>query len=260
MPLPYYSVSERWVRVEDIPLRPNRKVDKTQLECLAESADAISADSEHIEAMNTRPDTAIGNLTVPIKAAMSHPGNTQESFRALLDEKSDLEKACPAINVKSGASVECAAPLQTPATLAEPGGSYLMAWLRHRALIAYRCFLLPILFANTGVACWLLDRYVEDGQYPLPSIATVTASDLCATILIRSEPFINFLFYIFSSAPTWAPLRLRRVCANVFHLGGNHVGCAIAAVFWFLIFTVGASLEMGKNADERTISAAPTVL
>jgi hypothetical protein len=166
----------------------------------------------------------------------------------------------PAINVKSGASADCAAPLQIPATLAEPGGSYLMAWLRHRALIAYRCFLLPILFANTGVACWLLDRYVEDGQYPLPSIAIATASNLCAAILIRSEPIINLLFYVFLSVPTWAPLRLRRVCTNVFHLGGIHVSCAIAAVFWFLIFTIGASLEMGKNADESTIAVAPTVL
>ncbi|KAI4950065.1 hypothetical protein J4E91_004721 [Alternaria rosae] len=258
--LPYYSVPERWLRVGDIPLSANGKVDKTQLKSIVTNVKNTAAGLEHIKVTSARSNKAVDTLAAPMKAAMPTPKIAQESFRALCDDKFDLEKAFPVIDTNYGSSVECATPLDVPVTLLEPSSSYLTAWLRHRALIMYRCFLLPIVFVNTGVAGWLLYDYVERGRYPLSSAATATASNLCAAILIRSEPVINLLFHVFSSVPTWAPLRVRRFCANVFHIGGIHVGCAIAAAFWFLTFTVAASLEMRKDIDERAISAAPTVL
>jgi hypothetical protein len=79
-------------------------------------------------------------------------------------------------------------------------------------------------------------------------------------MLIRSEPVINLLFTIFSAIPTSAPLAIRRICANVYHIGGIHVECVIAALIWFGVFTVGASIELSYDADTRTISLAATIL
>jgi len=144
--------------------------------------------------------------------------------------------------------------------LPEVQGFPTLSWLRHRVFIAYRWLLIPIACANIAVACWLLNDGIKSGGYPLSKVGHATAANLCAAILIRSEPVINILFTIFSSVPTSAPLAIRRICANVYHIGGIHVGCAIAAIIWFIIFTAGASIELGKDADSRVISLAPTIL
>jgi hypothetical protein len=251
--LPYYSVPERWLRVDDIPLNLNGKVDKTQLRILVAECNTTLVDVKPIEAMQTRSDSAMNVLALPTKVVVP-----RELTWTLPD--SDLEKASSLKTLGFHSLVEKDTQLNIPARLPQPKGSQVTAWLRHRGLIAYRWLLFPIVFANTGVACRLLYKYIDSNEYPLSSAATATASNLCAAILIRSEPIINLLFGVCSSVPTWIPLWIRRICANVFHIGGIHVGCAVAALIWFVIYTVGASLEMGKDVDERVISVAPTVL
>ncbi|CAN9104143.1 unnamed protein product [Alternaria alternata] len=251
--LPYYSVPERWLRVDDIPLNSNGKVDKTQLKTLAAACNTPISEVKCMKPMHTRVDSAMDALVLPEKVAIP-----QEPMRRLSDV--DLEKTSALKSLAHCSLVEKDPSLNVPARLPEPKGSEVTAWLRHRGLIAYRWFLFPIVFVNIGVACWLLYEGIESREYPLSSVANATASNLCAAILIRSEPIINLLFFVFSSVPTWVPLGIRRICANVFHIGGIHVGCAIAAVIWFVIFVVGASLEMAKDVDERVISVAPTVL
>ncbi|KAL1801509.1 hypothetical protein ACET3X_001851 [Alternaria dauci] len=251
--LPYYSVPERWLHVDDIPLNPNGKVDRAYLKTLAAAYNIPTLDVKRIESVHTRSDSAMDALVLPAKVVF-----LQEPMRTLPDV--DVEKTSPLKGLGHCSVVETDTPLNVLARLPEPRGLEVVAWLRHRGLIAYRWFLFPIVFANVGVACWLLHEYVERNEHPLSSVATATAANLCAAILIRSEPIINLLFLVFSSVPTWVPLGVRKICANVFHIGGIHVGCAIAAVIWFVIFTVGASLEMAKDVDERMISVASTIL
>jgi hypothetical protein len=249
--LSYYSVPEQWLRLDSIPLNLNGKVDKTQLKKLATECDIPKVDVKRIKTMHTRSDSAIDALALPTKVVVP-PKLMRTSPNA------DVEKAFPLESIEHHSLVESDESLNKPSRLPEPKGSEVTAWLRHRGLIAYRWFLFPIVFANTGVACWLLYRYAESDKYPLSSTATATASNLCAAILIRSEPVINLLFFVFSSAPTRIPLGIRTICANVFYIGGIHVGCAIAAVVWFMIFTVDASLELVK--DGRVISVASPIL
>nr|ABW87261.1 transmembrane protein 1 [Alternaria brassicicola] len=251
--LPYYSVPERWLRVDDIPLNLNGKVDKAQLKILAAERNNPVVHVKRLETMHTRSESAFDPLALFTKAMVP-----RELMRALADV--DLEKAYPLKSLEDYSLVEKDAPLNIPARLPEPDVSEVTAWLRHRGLIAYRWFLFPIVFANAGVACWLLYRYMQGSKYPLSPTATATASNLCAAILIRSEPVINLLFLVCSSVPTSTPLWIRRIFAKVFHIGGIHVGCAIAAVMWFVIFTVGASLEMARNDDERERSVLPAAL
>ncbi|KAF1935033.1 hypothetical protein EJ02DRAFT_439505, partial [Clathrospora elynae] len=145
-------------------------------------------------------------------------------------------------------------------TLPTKNGFHGIRWLRHRGFILYRRFFSIVIFTNLAVACFLLYRRLRDSRYILADLTTATASNLCMAVLMRSEPVVNLLFTIFCSVPTTFPLAIRRHCARIFHIGGIHSGCAIAAIAWFSIFTVAASAELVKPVQARGISLAPTIL
>jgi hypothetical protein len=247
------------MRVGNVPLNANGKVDKTRLKELATDLSIPTTDTKPLKSTCARSGLALNALVAPPKALLRHPPFEFEE-PATTSHYSDLEKGPHAKIIEKNALFRMTEPYHILERLPEPNSSLLKSWLRHRGFIAYRWFLIPIIFSNVAVTCWLLDSYIKRGQYPLSSVATATASNLCAAILIRSEPVINLLFKIFTSVPTRTPLGIRRICANVFHIGGIHVGCALSAVFWFIIFVAGASLELTKSADVRAISIAPTVL
>lgn len=262
--LPYYSVPEKWMRLDVIPLNPNGKIDKAQLRVEAAILGQTMACKESTEPIREQQSPNHEVVTIPEKIA---PVPVLAEELPQLQERAirnvDLEQQVviyPSTGSDSTMSTEPSKSFNVSLKLPLAKGLPAQSWLRHRALIAYRCFLLAIVAVNIAVACWILDRKIKHHDNPLPTVATATAANLTAAILVRSEPVINLLFFIFSSVPTWFPLSIRRVCAQVYHIGGIHSGCAIAAVIWFIIFTVLASIDLGKTADQRTISEAPTTL
>ncbi|KAJ8110327.1 hypothetical protein OPT61_g6806 [Boeremia exigua] len=257
--LPYYSVPERWIRVEAVPLNSNGKVDKTQLKALAAASSMPATDVKPTKPGHQRVDSAFDNVVAVREVVVPLPVIAQQSPRTSY-QGLDLEKGVRCHTKHLSSSSVGTNPDDTLALLPDVKGSPTGHWLRHRGLIAYRWFLIPIVAVNIGVACWILNRGIKSQHYPLSYVATATAANLCASILIRSEPVINLLFTVFSSVPTWMPLAVRRICANVYHIGGIHVGCAIAAVIWFIVFTVGVSIDLTKGSDVRAISLAPTIL
>lgn len=74
----------------------------------------------------------------------------------------------------------------------------------------------------------------------------LTSYDLQDHVLIRCQ--------------TSFPLAIRRHCARIFHIGGIHSGCAIAAITWYAISVIASSLELAKPSYSRSVSLAPTVL
>jgi hypothetical protein len=256
--LPYYSVPAKWVHLDTVPLNPNGKVDKARLKELASESNLITRQVSPTKSAHKRVDSAFDDLDVQRNIAVPPPTLTQNpSPPAERIREIDLEKG---LMVRTSDVCSSNISDNIPAALPEVSGSKAEAWLRHRALIAYRWFLLAIVAANIGVACGIVYRKVKYAEYPLPSIADATAANLCAAVLIRSEPVINLLFIVFSSVPTWVPLRIRRICAQVYHIGGIHSGCAVAAVIWFIIFTVGASIELSKPAPIRALSLGPIIM
>lgn len=255
--LPYYSVPERWMRIEAVPLNANGKVDKAQLTALAANCSILATDVKPTKQGHQRVDSAFDTMVAVKEVVVPLPVITQGSPH-YSSSNVDLEKGFRChIKHASTSTVHSTNPIDL---LPPAKGSPTRHWLRHRGMIAYRWFLIPIVAVNIGVACWILNRGIKSQHYPLSYVATATASNLCASILIRSEPVINLLFIVFSSVPTWMPLFVRRICANVYHIGGIHVGCAIAAVIWFIIFAVGTSIDLTKESSARALSLAPTIL
>lgn len=73
-------------------------------------------------------------------------------------------------------------------------------------------------------------------KIPMPVIATAVAANTAAAILMRQELVINLLFTLAGKCPRSAPLRIRRLFAKIYHLGGVHSGAGIAATIWFTFF------------------------
>lgn len=69
-------------------------------------------------------------------------------------------------------------------------------------------------------------------------VAIASSCNLMMTILFRQENFVNLLYEIAVSAPHSLPLSVRRRLAKVFHYGGGHSGSGVAAVTWFIFYTV----------------------
>ena len=260
--LPYYSVPERWQQIEAVPLNINGKVDKAQLKVLAAQAGLPATDIKPSKPGHQRIDSAFDNMVAAREVVVPLPVITQESSRTSRTEV-DMEKGfrCHTKHFSTSSTATTDTnPDHLLSHIPEAGGSEASHWVRHRVMIAYRWFLIPIVAVNIGVACWILNRGIKSQHYPFSYVATATAANLCASILIRSEPVINMLFTVFSSVPTWMPLLVRRICANVYHIGGIHVGCAMAAVMWFIVFAVGASIDLAKEPHARAMSLAPTII
>lgn len=104
--------------------------------------------------------------------------------------------------------------------------------LRYTFLSVYRRLNLIVIITNlTAVALlWGFGKLLNlDAQ----TIGTAAAANLLAAVLIRQELVINFLFAVFGKCPHWLPLRIRRLAAKIYHLGGVHSGAGIAATIWF---------------------------
>ena len=109
--------------------------------------------------------------------------------------------------------------------------------LRHTYFSVYRRLNFLVILPNT-LAMIILG--VQHGLLNLPPqlLSTAVATNLTVSILIRQELVINLLFIVFGKCPQWFPLRIRRLAAKIYHLGGVHSGAGIAATIWFGIYNV----------------------
>ncbi|KAF2645841.1 nonribosomal peptide synthetase 12 [Massarina eburnea CBS 473.64] len=250
--LPYYSVPDKWVYVSSIPLTANGKVDKAQLRSLALSASSrLSLPAPPTSVFTPK------NPYSPIKISTTVTEDVERADSA--NEKGDspviISNNSSDFNLSTSSVSE-----ESPEMLPIKTGLRGKRWLRYRILILYRRFFSVIIMANLAVACYILWRRYKLNRFVIADIATATASNLCMAILMRSEPVINVLFTISCSVPLSFPFAIRRQCAKIYHIGGIHSGCAIAAVVWFTIFTVAASLEFTKPSGIRCVSVASATL
>lgn len=61
--------------------------------------------------------------------------------------------------------------------------------------------------------------------------------------LTLSENFVNLVYEICTCIPHSLPVWVRRRFAKVFHYGGCHSGCGVAAVAWYLLYTALATRQ-----------------
>ena len=110
------------------------------------------------------------------------------------------------------------------------------ARLSHRAFTPFHRLLLLIVVANVVFgAVFLLQQ--PSWNLLLTGLLTAASVNIGLAALMRQQYFVNALFSVTTAAPLRWPLRLRAALAQVHHMpGGVHVGAAISATVWFVVY------------------------
>ncbi|KAJ3533549.1 hypothetical protein NM208_g7938 [Fusarium decemcellulare] len=111
----------------------------------------------------------------------------------------------------------------------------------------YRILFTLIFLANlTGMTFFVWFWYFNG--YPNKTACALAISiNLTVSIIIREEHIINCLYAIFTSLPKTYPLWLRRRMGKIYHLGGLHSGCGVAATFWFILLSIERTVSITKT-------------
>jgi hypothetical protein len=260
--LPYYAVPTQWTHLLQLPITFNGKVDKAVLRRLA--GEHLRATPKIIPPPATlrkswfEKDLEKGGIIETI----DYPGSpsTIDSFD-MTDPKffeKDLEKGARHVSSSSDKAI---VPSNSPATeLPAKNGFHGERWLRHRFFSLYRRLFSVVLLGNLIALVVILTRSWRSNSLGLLDLANAASINLLVTVLMRQDHVINILFLIATSVPLWVPLSIRRQLARVYHIGGIHSGCAVAAVLWFLAFTGAATRDIWTGRTKFAISIPALII
>ena len=135
---------------------------------------------------------------------------------------------------------------------------HTLRYLRWAILSVYRRLGALVLTAN------IITMIVLAAQHKLVSMspdraATAVSVNLTFAVLMRQELVINALFWLFGKCPKWLPLRIRRLAAKIYHLGGIHSGAAISATIWFAFFNVSVIAALRSNSLQTHHTSIPVI-
>jgi hypothetical protein len=185
----------------------------------------------------------------------------------------DTLSASPALGMDEEATIglepfikEKAIPLQVQQALLgptdsttppDPGelASPLYAKVRYTIFTIYRRLFSIVFLANFAVfiAVVIKDRTLTD-------YVNAAAANLPGVGLSRQPLVVNLMFKCACAIPSSAPLRLRRLAAKIFHYGGVHSGCGVAAVMWYIAFVAILTKEATTSPTAQLASPAIVVL
>ncbi|TAQ86059.1 hypothetical protein B7494_g5601 [Chlorociboria aeruginascens] len=214
---PYYAIPNIWKYRATLPLTANGEVDKQALLDFSEV-----------------PPLPI-DITIPIP----------EKAMVWVGQK-EMSKEPSLISSQSFSSITT--PVKEELMLPDKKGRHGWRAMRHRFFTLYRRFFSVVFLANvTGIILGVIFR--RKGT-ELETLGIATAVNLTVAILIRQDHVINALFKIACSVPKWAPFFIRRNCAKVYHIGGIHSGCAMAATMWLVVSAAFATYMRASAAAQ----------
>ena len=130
------------------------------------------------------------------------------------------------------------------------------ASIRYAILYVYRRLFGLVFFANVAVFVAVMTT-----DQKLLALVNAAAANVLACGLARQPLVVNAIFVAVCWIPRGAPLWIRRVAAKVYHYGGVHSGCGIAAVVWYMGFVGLMSKEYwAPPTGQSTISVTSVVL
>jgi hypothetical protein len=134
-------------------------------------------------------------------------------------------------------------------------------FVRQRLTHYYRLAAL-VLLVNAGVLWWHLDRgdwRIADGS-ALSGLAALTVVNFAAAVLIRQQLVLNLLFALAGRVSPSRPLWFRWTVSRVHHIGGIHVGAALAGTAWLCAFVCVALMADGVPRTTLALAYAVAAL
>ena len=120
----------------------------------------------------------------------------------------------------------------------------------------YHRLILLVVLVNLGVLWCHLDRgdwLIADGS-ALSALAALTLVNFTAAVLIRQQHVLNVLFGLAGRGSTSWPLSIRWSVSKVHHVGGIHVGAALAGTAWLCAFTVVATVARSRAPESVSLT------
>lgn len=120
---------------------------------------------------------------------------------------------------------------------------------KHPSLSHYRRLILLVALVNLAVLSYAEARgdwRIEDGS-AVSALAALTLLNFAAAVLIRQQNVLNVVFGLPGRSPRSWPLWLRWGVSKVNHVGGIHVGGALAGTVWLCAFAGVATAARSRN-------------
>ena len=114
---------------------------------------------------------------------------------------------------------------------------------KHPRLTPFNRLILAVVLLNLGVLGYHLehaDWLIDDGS-ALSALSSLTLVNFAAAVLIRQQNVLNVLFGLAGRGSRSWPLWLRWSVSKVHHVGGIHVGGALAGTAWLCAFAYVAT-------------------
>ncbi len=153
-----------------------------------------------------------------------------------------------------------ASPLMMPdvsAVLPAPSPGRILKHPRmkhyNRLVVLAMAVNIPWLFYGVAAGNWW-----TSGGTDLRALALTAQTNLAAAVVFRQPYILNALAWLVTRPPTWWPLRVRWALGKYYHLGGLHVGTAVAGTLWYSVLVI--SMIRDAVAGVGTASGANMVL
>ncbi|KPM39202.1 hypothetical protein AK830_g7337 [Neonectria ditissima] len=114
----------------------------------------------------------------------------------------------------------------------------------------YRILFTLVFLANLAGAVFFLWLWFLRGHPNKGTPALATSINLAVSIVIREEHVVNALYSAFTACSKTYPLWLRRRMGKIYHLGGLHSGCGVAATFWFVLLSIEKTASFSSETDK----------
>lgn len=135
-------------------------------------------------------------------------------------------------------------------------------WLMHYHLLVVLVSVLNLAVLGQGLAD---GGWWWDVAQRLDSLSKLVLANFAVAVLVRQQYVVNLLFWLATRAPTSWPLAIRWHLGKVYHFGGLHSGCAVAATLWFAVLTSASATawwqqQPGVSTALIVVSAALVAL
>jgi hypothetical protein len=134
--------------------------------------------------------------------------------------------------------------------------------LKHPRVMQYNRLIVFVVIVNLGWAVYgaTAGSWWTSQGADLAGIAFMAQTNLAAAVLFRQQYILNAAAWLATRAPRWWPLRVRWALGKYYHLGGLHVGTAVAGTLWYLALAVSmigdAVAGVGEASGANTIFVA----
>ncbi|KAH9881055.1 hypothetical protein J1614_001548 [Plenodomus biglobosus] len=114
---------------------------------------------------------------------------------------------------------------------------------------AYRLIIAFTLVVNSSPLAYTILHHRSPSDFLL-----ATSTNLLVAVLIRQEDLINATFKFVAKTPCTWPLGLRKAIADLHHYGGLHIGCAVSALIWYIVFVADSTVSIIHHRSSSTMT------